>query len=53
MSERLKNNTKKEEPKSKVISRLSNLLERKERELPRFREYRHLMKVSHELGLSL
>ena len=37
----------------RVINRLSNLLERDERELPRFEEYRHLMKVSRELNMAL
>ncbi len=51
MSEKLKNNTK--ETKPKIVERLSSLLERDERELPKFQEYRHLMRISRELNLSL
>ena len=54
MSEKLKNNSLKgTEPKNRVVERLSNLLQQDERDLPKFSEYRHLMKLSHELNLSL
>jgi hypothetical protein len=49
MSERLKN-TKNLKPARKHIMDYK-LFERSEKELPRFREFRHLMKVSHQLGI--